>query len=195
MGESAPKRATYEDLFNAPRHMIAEVINGSLELQPRPTARHAAVTTALSDELGPPFKRGRGGPGGWLIFYEPELHLSEDILVPDLAGWRKERLPGVGDEAYFELRPDWVCEVLSPRTEKRDRTSKLSIYARESVPHVWLVNPAQQTLEVLRLQESKWLSLGVHSDDDRVRAEPFDAFELELGTLWADFLPSSDGVR
>ena len=120
---------------------------------------------------------------------EPELHLSEDILVPDLAAWRRERLPGVGDEAYFELAPDWICEVLSPSTEKRDRTAKLPIYAREGVGHVWLINPDQRTLEALRLQDDKWLTLGAYSDDDKVRAEPFDAIELDLSLLWADFLP------
>lgn len=189
MAEAAAKRATYEDVLNAPENMIAEIIDGDLQLQPRPAGRHAAVTTSLSDELGPPFKRGRGGPGGWLILYEPELHLGRDILVPDLAGWKRARLPGIGDEAYFDLAPDWLCEVLSPSTEKRDRTDKLRIYAREGVAHVWLINPEQRTLEVLRLHEGKWLALGAYSDDDKVRAEPFDAIELDLALLWADFLP------
>lgn len=118
--------------------------------------------------------------------------MGEDILVPDLGGWRRERLPGVGGEAYFVLSPDWICEVLSPATEKRDRTDKLRIYARERVPHVWLINPDQRTLEVLRLQEDKWLTLGAYSDTDRVSAEPFEAFELDLATLWADFLPREE---
>ncbi len=192
MAGAAPKRATYEDILSAPEHMIAEIIDGSLELQPRPAGRHAAVTSALGEELGPPFKRGRGGPGGWLLLDEPELHLGQDILVPDLGGWRRERLPGIGEEAYFELAPDWICEVLSPATEKRDRTDKLRIYARERVPHVWLINPDQRTLEVLRLQGDKWLTLGAYSDTDRVRAEPFEAFELDLATLWADFLPREE---
>lgn len=183
------KRATYEDVLNAPDHMIAEIIAGQLQLQPRPAGRHAAVTSALGEELGPPFKRGQGGPGGWLILDEPELHLDQDILVPDLAGWKRERLPGIGDEAYFVIAPDWLCEVLSPSSEKRDRTAKLRIYAREGISYVWLINPAQRTLEVLRLHEGKWLALGAYSDDDKVRTEPFEAFELNLGILWADFLP------
>ena len=189
MADPVRRKATYEDVLAAPKHLIAEIIDGDLSLQPRPAGRHAAVASALGEELGPPFKRGRGAPGGWIILDEPELHLSSDILVPDLAGWRRERLPRVGDEAYFELRPDWVCEVLSPSTEKQDRTAKLSIYAREDVPNAWLVNPVQRTLEVLRLTSEGWLTLAVHHDDQRVRAEPFDAVELDLGVLWADLKP------
>ncbi|HKO90866.1 MAG TPA: Uma2 family endonuclease, partial [Polyangiaceae bacterium] len=167
MANPVRRKATYEDVLAAPEHLLAEIIDGDLVLQPRPAGRHAAVASALGEELGPPFKRGRGGPGGWLILDEPELHLSSDILVPDLAGWRRERLPRVGDEAYFVLRPDWVCEVLSPATEKRDRAAKLSIYAREQVPNAWLINPAQRTLEVLRLAPEGWLTLAVHHDDQR----------------------------
>jgi Uma2 family endonuclease len=189
MADPVRRKATYEDVLAAPKHLVAEIIDGDLSLQPRPAGRHAAVASALGEELGPPFKRGRGGPGGWLTLDEPELHLSSDVLVPDLAGWRRERLPRVGDEAYFELRPDWVCEVLSPSTEKQDRTAKLTIYAREEVPNAWLINPTQRTLEVLRLTAQGWLTLAVHHDNQRVRAEPFDAVELELGVLWADLAP------
>jgi Uma2 family endonuclease len=139
--------------------------------------------------LGPPFRRGRGGPGGWLLLFEPELHLEGDILVPDLAGWRRERLSNIGDEAYFVLRPDWVCEVLSPSTEKLDRSVKLRSYARSGVPHAWLVNPLLRTLEVLRLTEGGWLTVAVHSDRDRARAEPFDAIELDLALLWSELAP------
>jgi Uma2 family endonuclease len=174
--------------------MIAEIVAGDLHVQPRPAGRHAVVAAALSDELGPPFKRGRGGPGGWILLFEPELHLGEDILVPDLAGWRRSRLPSVGDEAYFEIAPDWVCEILSPSTEKRDRSDKLPIYARSRVPHAWLINPAQRLLEVLRHSPDGWLTVTVARDDQRVRAEPFDAIELDLSALWAD-LSSGSATR
>jgi Uma2 family endonuclease len=190
MADAARRRATYQDLVDAPDSVIAEIIDGELVTQPRPAGRHSAVSSALGEELGPPFKRGRGGPGGWLILDEPELHLRDDVLVPDLAGWRRDRLPRIGDEAYFELAPDWVCEVLSPATEKRDRSQKLAIYARERVPHAWLVNPVQRTVEVLRLTSDKWLTLAVYHDDQRVRAEPFDAIELDLAILWADLEPT-----
>lgn len=184
--DAARRIATYQDVLAAPDGVTAEILDGELHLSPRPAGRHAAVTSALGEELGPPFKRGRGGPGGWLLLDEPEVHLQADVVVPDLAGWKRERLAAVGDEAYFELAPDWVCEVLSPSTERRDRTSKLSIYARESVSHVWLVNPVQRTVEVLMLHAEGWLTRGVHHGDQRVRAEPFDAIELDLSMLWAD---------
>lgn len=186
MANPARNAATYADVLAAPRHMVAEIIAGDLHLFPRPAPRHAVAASALGEELGPPFKRGRGGPGGWMILDEPELHLSADILVPDLAGWRIERLPTVPqDEAYFTLAPDWVCEVLSPPTIKVDRAEKLPSYARERVAHVWLVDPSLRTLEVLKLDGTTWRLLAVHRDDARVRAEPFDAIELELGVLWA----------
>ena len=184
----APKRsrATYADVLAAPPHVVAEILDGDLSLSPRPAGPHALVASVLSEELGPPFHRGRGGPGGWILLYEPELHLAEDILVPDLAGWRRERMSAVDNVPYFELVPDWVCEVLSPSTEKTDRTRKLGLYAAAGANHAWLVNPIARTLEVLRRQGPHWLTVGVHKDDDRVRAEPFDAIELDLAVLWAD---------
>lgn len=186
VGSPAHRRATYEDVLRAPRHMVAEVLDGELHLQPRPAKPHAAAATALGEELGPPFKRGRDGPGGWILLDEPELHLGEDILVPDLGGWRRARMPMLDDEAYFTLAPDWVCEVVSPGTAKIDRAVKLPIYAREGVGHAWLVDPLSRTLEVLRREGTQWLIVAVHRDDARVRAEPFDAVELDLAIVWAD---------
>jgi Uma2 family endonuclease len=187
MAERPPRRATYEDVLNAPEHLVAEIIGGELSLQPRPAKPHAAAASALGEELGPPFKRGRGGPGGWIILDEPELHFGEDVLVPDLGGWRRERMPVMTtDEAYFTLRPDWVCEVLSPSTAALDRARKLPVYAREGVPHAWIVDPLARTLEVLRLVDTRWSIVAAYENDARVRAEPFEAFELELAVLWAD---------
>lgn len=189
MADPAKRRATYQDVIDAPPHRVAEVIDGQLRLHPRPAKPHAAAATALGEELGPPFKRGRGGPGGWIILDEPELHLGADILVPDLAGWRRERMPAITtDEPYFTLAPDWVCEVLSPGTQAIDRAHKLPIYAREGIGHVWLVDPLQRTLEVLRRQNREWLIVGVYEGAAAVRAEPFDAIELDLGILWADVI-------
>lgn len=186
MGGPAPRRATYEDVLSAPPDKVAEIVAGALRLSPRPAGPHTAAASALGEELGPPFKRGRGGPGGWIILDEPELHLSGDILVPDLGGWRRARLPAVPNRPFFDLAPDWACEVLSPSSEKMDRADKLPIYAREAVGHVWLVNPLEHTLECLRLEASRYSIVGVWRDDARVRAEPFDAFELDLAVLWAD---------
>jgi Uma2 family endonuclease len=185
--DPAKRRATYEDVLNAPPHVVAEIIDGELYTHPRPAKPHAAASTALGEELGPPFKRGKGGPGGWIILDEPELHLGADIVVPDLAGWRRERMPALTtDEPYFTLAPDWVAEVLSPATESTDRSKKLPIYARAEVRHTWLIDPLLRTLEVLRLEREKWLIVAVFSGFERVRAEPFDAIELDLGVLWAD---------
>lgn len=185
MSDAAKKLATYQDVLNAPPHMVAEVFGGELHLHPRPAKPHAAAASALGEELGPPFKRGRGGPGGWILLDEPELHLNSDILVPDLAGWRTERMAElVDDEPYFTLVPDWVCEVLSARTAKYDRTDKMNIYAREQVRWTWLVDPLLRTLEAYRLHEGKWTLLGTWRDEVLVRAEPFDAIELDLAALW-----------
>lgn len=188
----APVRrpATYADVQAAPRHLVAELIAGELRLTPRPAGPHALVASVLGEELGPPFRRGRGGPGGWILLDEPELHLGAEIVVPDLAGWRRERMPSVANVAYFDLAPDWICEVLSRSTEKSDRAEKLGIYAAAGVAHAWLINPVARTLEVLRRHDAHWLTIAVHKDDDRVHAEPFDAFELELARLWADLAPS-----
>jgi Uma2 family endonuclease len=184
------RRATYQDVLDAPAHQIAQVIDGSLVLMPRPAATHAVAASGLGGELIPPFSRGKGGPGGWILLFEPELHLgaegSEDILVPDLAGWRRARMPTVEEAPFFTLAPDWICEVLSPSTAKTDRADKLPIYAREQVSHVWLVDPAARTLEILRREGSRWLLVGVWSDAASVKGEPFEAVDLELGALWAD---------
>jgi Uma2 family endonuclease len=187
MVDPARRRATYQDVVAAPDHKVAEIIDGVLHLSPRPSKPHAAAASALGEELGPPFKRGRGGPGGWIILDEPELHLGASIVVPDLGGWRRARLPVLTtDEPYFTLAPDWICEVLSPSTAKLDRAEKLPIYALAEVHHAWLVDPLLRTLEVLRWENGRWVLLGTYRDDGRVRAEPFEAFELELEVLWAD---------
>lgn len=189
MGDPAKRNATYEDILRAPPHKVAEIIDGELVLSPRPAGPHGVAATALGEELGPPFKRGRGGPGGWIIIDEPEVHIGGDVLVPDLGGWRRETMDAVANEPYFTIRPDWVCEVLSPSTERYDRSEKIAIYARAGTRHAWLVNPLQRTLEALRLSAERpreWLTLGVFRDDAKVRAEPFEAFELDLAVLWQD---------
>jgi Uma2 family endonuclease len=185
-GIAAHKRATYEDVLAAPENLVAELIYGVLHTHPRPASPHAVAATALGEELGPPFKRGRGGPGGWILLDEPELHLGEHVLVPDLGGWRRERMPKVANVPYFTLPPDWICEVLSKSTVKVDKSEKLPIYAEHRVTHAWLVDPIVRTLEVLRLESGRWSILATHKDAARVRAEPFDAIELDLGILWAD---------
>jgi Uma2 family endonuclease len=186
MGEPARRRATYEDLLAVPAPLVAEIVNGVLITSPRPASRHARASSALGGELLGPFDRGRnGGPGGWIILDEPELHLQGDVLVPDIAGWRRDRMPELPDTAAFTLAPDWICEVLSPSTRAVDRVEKLPIYAREHVAHAWLVDPLERLLEVFRLEGAQWLLVGTWHGDVSVRAEPFDAIELELAALWA----------
>ncbi len=184
VADPARNRATYEDLLKVDSNKVAEIIDGVLRTSPRPAARHTNAASVLGEELGPPFRRGRGGPGGWVILDEPELHLAADILVPDLAGWRRENMPEIPDEPFFTLAPDWACEVLSPSTEAVDRADKLPIYAREGVGHAWLVDPIAQTLEVLRLDGDTYRLVATWRESARVRAEPFDAIELDLALLW-----------
>jgi Uma2 family endonuclease len=195
MTATAKRRATYQDVLDAPEHMVAEILDGQeLSLQPRPGGPHALAEVELSYALRPFHRNGGGGdePGGWILLVEPEIHFEPEnpsgpIAVPDLAGWRRSRMPKVTREAFFTIVPDWVCEILSPNTAKTDRTQKLPLYARFGVRHVWLLDPLARTLEVLRLAElGAWRLVGTWADDARVRAEPFEAAELSLGALWAD---------
>jgi Uma2 family endonuclease len=188
MAQARPpaRPATYDDILALPEHVVGEILAGELIVSPRPAPRHAVAASVLGGELGPPYHSGSGGPGGWWILDEPELHLGDDVLVPDLAGWRRERMPAMPDTAFFTMAPDWVCEVLSPGTARIDRTQKLTIYAREGVSHVWLLDPLQRTLEVLRLERQKWVIVSVSAREDVVHAEPFEATPLQLQRLWAD---------
>jgi Uma2 family endonuclease len=144
------------------------------------------VASRLGGELSVRFDRGSGGPGGWLILDAPELHLSDDVLVPDIAGWRRERMPQPPRTAAFTQAPDWICEVLSSSTVALDRGVKLPVYAREGVRHVWFVDPEARTLEVFRLEGARYTLLVTHVGPARVRVEPFEAIELELAFLWGD---------
>jgi Uma2 family endonuclease len=185
MGDSAKKLATYTDLEAAPSNLVAELIHGSLVTSPRPASPHARAASRVGIHLGGPFDLGNGGPGGWIILDEPELHLDHNVLVPDLAGWRRERMPEMPHSAWFSLPPDWLCEVLSPATAATDRTEKLPIYAAARVAHVWLMDPLARTLEVLRLDGPSYRLVQAARDDARVRVEPFEAIELELASFWA----------
>ncbi|WP_437987575.1 Uma2 family endonuclease [Sorangium sp. So ce117] len=181
-----------EAAFQAvPDEMVAEILDGELYTFPRPARPHTRTASLLGSSLTGPFDRGRGGPGGWVILDEPELHLGPrpDKVVPDLAGWRRERMPDpLGPEdapAHYDVAPDWVCEVISPRTERVDRGKKMRIYRRERVRHAWLINPVAQTLEVYRIDDGRWSLLDTYEGDEIVRPEPFDALDLPLADLWA----------
>ena len=180
----ARPRATYQDVLDAPPHRVAEVVDGVLYTNPRPAAPHALAASALEIDLGAAFQFGRGGPGGWWIIVEPELHFGDDILVPDLAGWRRDRMPRYPETAYFTLAPDWVCEILSPSTRKLDLDAKRPVYARERVRHLWLVEPADRTLEAFELTAGKWSRIATVADDAAVQILPFEAASFNLGDLW-----------
>lgn len=184
------RRATYRDVLNAPPNMVAEILDGRLYTHPRPAPRHAWASSGLGSKLGDPFNFGRGGPGGWLIVDEPELHLGDDIVVPDLGGWRRRRMPELPDAAYFALAPDWVCEVLSPGTRALDRGVKQAIYAREGVPHLWFVDPTAHALESFVLRDGQWVPGQTLTGDAQARVPPFDAIAFNLQELWS--LPPMD---
>ena len=186
------RRATYQDVLDAPPHMVAEVIAGTLHTHPRPAARHAWASSRLGGRLDGSFNPGAGGPGGWWIVFEPELHLGEDIVVPDLAGWRRETMPEYPDAAYFMIAPDWVCEVLSPSTRRLDLNEKRDLYAREGVSHLWLVDPDARTLETFELRERHWLLLATLVDDAPVSLPPFDAITFPLDVLWPEAIADTE---
>jgi Uma2 family endonuclease len=180
----------YEQLEALPEGLTGEILDGQLYTQPRPSGPHALAASALGGELFGPFHRGRGGPGGWLIIDEPELHFlrNTEVDVPDLAGWRRERMPRVPDGHRFEVVPDWVCEILSASTESKDREIKMPIYARYGVPHAWLIDPRSRTLEAYLLDGKGWRVIGRFSGNTSVSAQPFEAVAIDLGVLWGDSL-------
>ncbi len=186
MARSLKKSSVYDAFLAVPENQVAEILNGALHTHPRPAPRHALAASALGSELLVPFYKGQGGPGGWIILVEPELHLEGHIMVPDLAGWRRERLPELPKTAFFELAPDWVCEILSPSTAQLDRTTKRDLYASFKVPHIWLVDPDSRTVECFELQKDQWCLVGSFADDDTINAPPFAAAPFSLAPLWLD---------
>ncbi|MBK6846152.1 MAG: Uma2 family endonuclease [Proteobacteria bacterium] len=187
MGEAARKHrpASYADIEALPAHLVGELVAGELLVSPRPALRHTRAASRLGAKLGGPFDLGEGGPGGWQILDEPELHLAQDIVVPDLAGWRVGRLPEIPDRPWLDLAPDWACEVLSPSTVANDRGIKRQVFAREGVPYLWWIDPLARTLEVLRLgPQREYVLEAVHINNAVVRAAPFAELELDLALLW-----------
>ena len=187
------RKATYQDVLDAPPHMVAEVLAGTLHTHPRPAARHAWASSRLGGRLDGSFNPGAGGPGGWWIVDEPELHLGDDIVAPDLAGWRRETMPEYPDAAYFDIAPDWACEVLSPATRRIDQNEKRTIYAREGVSHLWFVDPVSKTLEAFELRDGHWVLLVTLADDAPVSLPPFEAISFPLDALWPDGAAAGGG--
>ncbi len=180
------KPAAYADILALPSHLTGQIVDGELHVSPRPGNPHASASSTLGMDIGSAYQRGRGGPGGWWIVFEAEIHLGTDIVVPDLAGWRKERLPGIPPDAFFTLAPDWVCEVLSPSTASFDRVKKMRVFAREGVGHAWLVDPLARTLEVYEQGGGRWILLSAHEGTETVRVPPFGELDLVLPDLWVE---------
>ena len=178
----------YEQLLALPENVVGEIIAGQLYTQPRPAGPHALACISLATEINAPYRKGRGGPGGWWILVEPEIHFIRDteVLVPDIAGWRRERLPKIPAQHRFEVAPDWVCEILSPSTANKDRIDKMPVYARYGVAGVWLVDPLLRTLEVFTLQDGHWLVWGLYQNNAEVSAPPFQDITLSLADLWVE---------
>jgi Uma2 family endonuclease len=183
----AKRKATYQDVLDAPPERVAEILGDDLYLSPRPAPRHSAAAGALYYELAGPFRFGRLGPGGWMLLEEPELHLEGRgrPIVPDIAGWRRERMPVLPETPAIALAPDWVCEVLSPSTEAIDRNLKVPIYARAGVAHLWLVDPARRRAESYTRSGDDWRQAGAWSDEASVHIEPFAAVAIDLSLLWS----------
>ena len=186
MGEALLHPATYDDILALPDYKVGEVISGMLYAQPRPAPRHVRFSSGMGSELFGAFDRGRNGPGGWWILDKPELHLGQDVLVPDLAGWRRETMPTLPKTAWFEQAPDWVAEILSPSTARKDRALKMPKYAEYGVQHCWLIDPDVRTLEAFENRDGLWTLLGVWGEEDAVAVKPFDAVAIELAGLWVD---------
>ena len=184
---ATPRRATYRDVLDAPPNMVAELIGGTLHTQPRPAPRHQRAASKLGGRLIRYYDDDDGGgPGGWWIDDEPEIHMGGDVVVPDVAGWRRERMPVYPDEAFYSVVPDWVCEVLSPSTRTLDTTAKRDLYAAQGVSHLWFVDPLARTLEAFALVTGRWTLVAALSGEVEVKVEPFDAVGFPLGVLWVD---------
>ncbi|MDR3557669.1 MAG: Uma2 family endonuclease [Syntrophobacteraceae bacterium] len=185
MSEPAKKRATYEDLYSIPENMTGEILDGELIVHPRPSRKHTYAAFALGNRIGTPYLFGEGGgPGGWVILIEPEIQLGEHTLVPDLAGWKKERFLWEEDQNPISVTPDWICEILSPSTFRFDKMKKMPIYADSGVGYFWLLDPTAKILDPYRLKSNGWFPTARFYGGDKIRSEPFEEIEFDLGDLW-----------
>lgn len=193
MVQPVVKRRSFDELWEAlllvPEGKVGEIVDGEIVETPRPDHPHVGALSDLGFLLGASFKFGIGGPGGWVILHEPGIRFGDDMRIPDLAGWRRERFVAPRSGPYVVV-PDWICEGLSPSTARSDRTEKLPLYARHGVRHVWLLDAVVQTLEIYRLEVDHWILVATHGANAKVRAEPFDAVELDLALVWGPPQPA-----
>ena len=178
----------YGQLLDLPENQVGEIIHDQLYVQPRPSWLHGQAEGSIIAGLHTLYRRDGGKTDGWWIIPEPEIHFRRDqeVLVPDIAGWRKARLPTPPKDHRCEVIPDWVCEILSPSTEQKDRTIKMPLYARYHIPFLWLVHPILKTVEVFMLHQEQWQSVGVFSGDTQIVMPPFDTITLDLALWWVD---------
>ncbi|MBI2389268.1 MAG: Uma2 family endonuclease [Deltaproteobacteria bacterium] len=185
--DPARKLATYGDLAALPEDLRAEIIAGDITKLPAPLPEHGRVQRTLSRHVGGPFDDddGRGGPGGWWILVEVDVQLDvHDVVRPDVAGWKRERLPSPWGKRPITVAPDWICEVLSPTNEAHDRVKKRRLYAKAGVAFYWIIDPAERTLEALRLVDGVWVDAGSFDEEATARIPPFDSIELEVARLF-----------
>lgn len=189
-----PRLSLYDQLEALPDGLTGEILNGQLHTQPRPSGPHGLAGSVLGMRLGPPFQLGDNGPGGWWIIDEPELHFvrNTEVAVPDLGGWRRERMPSPPEDQRFAVSPDWVCEVLSKSTASTDREIKMPLYAAFGVPYAWLIDPRARTLEAYALEAGAWREIERFTGPGRVSVPPFDAVTFDLADLW---MPANLGGR
>ena len=187
MNVPAQKKATYDDLYGLPENMNGEIIDGELIASPRPSRRHGYTSASLTAKVIPEYQfREGGGPGGWVIMDEPEISFGDNIIVPDIAGWKRERFPVEEDHNWISVVPDWVCEIVSPRSASIDRIRKMGLYAAHGVPYYWIIDPISKTLEVYENENSRWLVIGLFAGNDTVRVLPFHESEIDLSSLWLE---------
>jgi len=192
MMQPATQPTLYEFLEALPEGVTGEILNGQLYTQSRPSGRHGRVAPRIDRSIGRSYDDGIDGPGGWWICPEPEVHFVRDteVAVPDLAGWRRERMLYLPEDQRFEVVPDWVCEVLSPSTERKDRKDKMPLYARYGVRYAWLIDPVEHTLEVYQLEAGAWIEVGRFTGVEQVVAPPFEAVSFGLEVLWTPWRPT-----
>ncbi len=192
MAETAHKSATYVDIEALPEHVVGEILFGHLVTHPRPVRRHGGAGSALGALCTTTYEFGADGPGGWVFVDEPELHLGPHIVVRDIAGWRREHVTEPADKPFFEVAPDWACEILSPSTEKYDKGDKRRINAHYAVQHMWHLDPRSKVLEVFALRDRNWLLTDTFIDEEVVNAPPVDQLTFSLGLLWPFDEPGRD---
>lgn len=191
MAKPAQRPATYDDLHRVPDHLVAEIVDGELFASPRPSPAHGWAADSILLRLRPAFGDGADVRDGWWFLHEPEIRLGREVLVPDIAAWRRSTLATLPMKGPIEVAPDWICEVLSPSNERYDRGVKLPAYARHGVSWAWVVDPIEQLIEVSRLKDGFWLNVATHTGDAVARMQPFDTLDIPLSRLWLTAPPAA----